>query len=68
MILDYWGPRRLNHHTEATSMLYGARECARVLLLEGREAAIERHGCTATRCSPACGAWASASSATSRTR
>ncbi|MET0812603.1 MAG: alanine--glyoxylate aminotransferase family protein [Microbacterium sp.] len=43
MILDYWGPRRLNHHTEATSMLYGARECARVLLLEGREAVIERH-------------------------
>ena len=38
MILDYWGPRRLNHHTEATSMLYGARECARVLLLEGRDA------------------------------
>jgi len=43
MILDYWGPRRLNHHTEATSMLYGARECARVLLLEGRENAIARH-------------------------
>ncbi|WP_307487187.1 pyridoxal-phosphate-dependent aminotransferase family protein [Microbacterium trichothecenolyticum] len=43
MILDYWGPRRLNHHTEATSMLYGARECARVLLLEGRDAVIERH-------------------------
>jgi (S)-ureidoglycine-glyoxylate aminotransferase len=43
MILDYWGPRRLNHHTEATSMLYGARECARLLLLEGRDAVIERH-------------------------
>ncbi len=43
MILDYWGPRRLNHHTEATSMLYAARECARVLLLEGRDAVIERH-------------------------
>ena len=43
MILDYWGPRRLNHHTEATSMLYGARECARVLLLEGRENVIARH-------------------------
>lgn len=43
MVLDYWGPRRLNHHTEATSMLYGARECARVLLLEGREAVIARH-------------------------
>ena len=29
MIMDYWGSRRLNHHTEATTMLYGARECAR---------------------------------------
>ncbi|WP_286279305.1 pyridoxal-phosphate-dependent aminotransferase family protein [Naasia aerilata] len=43
MILDYWGPKRLNHHTEATTMLYGARECARILLEEGRAAAIERH-------------------------
>jgi (S)-ureidoglycine-glyoxylate aminotransferase len=43
MILDYWGPRRLNHHTEATSMLYGARECARLLLEEGLETAVERH-------------------------
>ncbi|MFT4294457.1 MAG: alanine--glyoxylate aminotransferase family protein [Micropruina sp.] len=43
MILDYWGPRRLNHHTEATSMLYGARECARLLLAEGMDAAIARH-------------------------
>ncbi|WP_418277467.1 pyridoxal-phosphate-dependent aminotransferase family protein [Isoptericola jiangsuensis] len=42
-ILDYWGPRRLNHHTEATSMLYGARECARLLLAEGRAAVVERH-------------------------
>ncbi len=43
MILDYWGPRRLNHHTEATSMLYAARECARLLLAEGRDAVIARH-------------------------
>ncbi|MFH8251693.1 pyridoxal-phosphate-dependent aminotransferase family protein [Microbacterium sp. B2969] len=43
MILDYWGPRRLNHHTEATSMLYAARECARLILLEGRDAVIARH-------------------------
>ncbi|WP_090033810.1 pyridoxal-phosphate-dependent aminotransferase family protein [Cellulomonas marina] len=43
MILDYWGPRRLNHHTEATSMLYAARECARILLEEGRQAVIDRH-------------------------
>lgn len=43
MILDYWGPQRLNHHTEATTMLYGARECARLLLQEGMDTAIERH-------------------------
>ncbi len=42
-ILDYWGPRRLNHHTEATTMLYGARECARLLLEEGLDASIARH-------------------------
>jgi (S)-ureidoglycine-glyoxylate aminotransferase len=43
MILDYWGPRRLNHHTEATSMLYAARECARLLVAEGLDAAVARH-------------------------
>jgi len=43
MILDYWGPRRLNHHTEATSMLWAARECARLMLIEGRDATIARH-------------------------
>jgi (S)-ureidoglycine-glyoxylate aminotransferase len=43
MILDYWGPRRLNHHTEATSMLYCAHECARLVLDEGLEQRIERH-------------------------
>jgi (S)-ureidoglycine-glyoxylate aminotransferase len=42
-ILDYWGPKRLNHHTEATSMLYGARECARILAEEGMANAVERH-------------------------
>ncbi|CAN5340749.1 alanine--glyoxylate aminotransferase family protein [soil metagenome] len=42
-ILDYWGPKRLNHHTEATTMLYGARECARLLVEEGMDAAVERH-------------------------
>jgi (S)-ureidoglycine-glyoxylate aminotransferase len=34
---------RLNHHTEATTMLYGARECARILLQEGLPAATARH-------------------------
>lgn len=43
MILDYWGDERLNHHTEATSMLYAARECALQLIEEGVEASIERH-------------------------
>jgi (S)-ureidoglycine-glyoxylate aminotransferase len=43
MLLDYWGERRLNHHTEATSMLYAALECARILLEEGLDAAIRRH-------------------------
>ncbi|GAA4658668.1 alanine--glyoxylate aminotransferase family protein [Kineococcus glutinatus] len=43
MVLDYWGPQRLNHHTEATTMLYGARECARILLAEGLEVAVARH-------------------------
>ncbi|MBT0728380.1 pyridoxal-phosphate-dependent aminotransferase family protein [Rosenbergiella australiborealis] len=43
MILDYWGPERLNHHTEATSALYGAYEAARLILEEGLEAGIARH-------------------------
>ncbi len=43
MLMDYWSPRRLNHHTEATSMLYAARECARVVLGEGLEQGFARH-------------------------
>jgi (S)-ureidoglycine-glyoxylate aminotransferase len=43
MILDYWGDERLNHHTEATTMLYCARECAINLLEEGIEQSITRH-------------------------
>jgi (S)-ureidoglycine-glyoxylate aminotransferase len=43
MVLDYWGEARLNHHTEATSMLYCARECARLLVEEGVDAALARH-------------------------
>ncbi|AIX74727.1 MAG: alanine--glyoxylate aminotransferase family protein [Mixta calida] len=43
MIMDYWGPERLNHHTEATTALFGARECARLLLQEGMDNAIARH-------------------------
>ncbi|WBY07820.1 alanine--glyoxylate aminotransferase family protein [Sphingomonas sp. 7/4-4] len=43
MVMDYWSDKRLNHHTEATTMLYGARECARVALGEGLEARFARH-------------------------
>lgn len=43
MIMDYWGPERLNHHTEATSALFGARECARLILEEGLDQGIARH-------------------------
>lgn len=43
MVMDYWSEKRLNHHTEATSMLYAARECARVALGEGLAARYARH-------------------------
>ena len=43
MIMDYWSDKALNHHTEATSMLYAARECARILLQEGLATAFQRH-------------------------
>ena len=43
MLIDYWSDLGLNHHTEATSMLYAARECARVFLEEGHTHAYARH-------------------------
>lgn len=43
MVMDYWGEKGLNHHTEATTMLYGARECARVILQEGLAQCQARH-------------------------
>lgn len=46
MLMDYWSPKRLNHHTESASMLYAARECARVLLEEGHNQCQQRHQLT----------------------
>ncbi len=46
MLMDYWSPSRLNHHTESASMLYASRECARVLLEEGLERCQQRHQLT----------------------
>lgn len=43
MIIDYWADEALNHHTEATTMLYGARECARIFVQEGLQNVYARH-------------------------
>jgi len=43
MVMDYWSDKALNHHTEATTMLYGARECARIMLREGLPQVFARH-------------------------
>jgi (S)-ureidoglycine-glyoxylate aminotransferase len=43
MVIDYWSDLALNHHTEATTMLYGARECARIFVKEGPAAIFKRH-------------------------
>jgi len=42
-LADYWSPARLNHHTEATSMLYALREGLRLVLEEGLEERWARH-------------------------
>jgi len=43
MIMDYWSSRRLNHHTESTTLLYAARECARLMLEETLPGRFRRH-------------------------
>ena len=43
MVMDYWSDAGLNHHTEATTMLYGARECARIFVQEGLPQTYARH-------------------------
>ena len=43
MVMDYWSDAGLNHHTEATTMLYAARECARIFVQEGLPAVHARH-------------------------
>jgi (S)-ureidoglycine-glyoxylate aminotransferase len=42
-LMDYWSPARLNHHTEATSMLYALREGLRIVLEEGLTVRFARH-------------------------
>lgn len=40
---DYWSPRRLNHHTEATSMQYAVHEALRCIVEETLEERFLRH-------------------------
>jgi (S)-ureidoglycine-glyoxylate aminotransferase len=43
MVMDYWSEKGVNHHTEATTMLYAARESARIFLAEGPKEVYRRH-------------------------
>lgn len=43
MVMDYWSDAGLNHHTEATTMLYAARECGRIAVQEGMQHMFDRH-------------------------
>ena len=42
-ISEYWSPKRFNHHTAPTSMVYGLREALRAVQEEGLEARFARH-------------------------
>jgi (S)-ureidoglycine-glyoxylate aminotransferase len=42
-LADYWSPKRFNHHTAPTAMVYGLREALRALHDEGLEARFARH-------------------------
>lgn len=48
MIMSYWGAERINHHTESTTMLFAARECARIILQEGIDTCVNRHALTSS--------------------
>jgi (S)-ureidoglycine-glyoxylate aminotransferase len=40
---EYWSPKRFNHHTAPTSMVYGLREALRAVQVEGLEGRFARH-------------------------
>lgn len=42
-LAEYWSPKRYNHHTAPTSMVYGLREALRAIEEEGLEARFARH-------------------------
>jgi aspartate aminotransferase-like enzyme len=42
-LAEYWSPKRFNHHTAPTSMVYGLREALRAVQEEGLEERFARH-------------------------
>lgn len=42
-LMRYWNPERINHHTEATSMIYALHEGLRLMLEEGMDEGFKRH-------------------------
>lgn len=42
-LIYYWNEQRINHHTEATTLIYGVHEGLRLLLEEGLEKVYARH-------------------------
>ncbi len=68
MLMDYWSELRLNHHTEATSMLYAAREACASRWRKGSMPASRATGWPATRSRRASARWGSSCSAIRPTR
>lgn len=42
-LMNYWNEQRINHHTEATTLIYGVHEGLRLLLEEGLDQVYARH-------------------------
>lgn len=42
-LMKYWNEQRINHHTEATTLVYGVHEGLRLLLEEGLDNVYDRH-------------------------
>jgi alanine-glyoxylate transaminase/serine-glyoxylate transaminase/serine-pyruvate transaminase len=47
LLMKYWGPERMYHHTVSASLVYGLREALRIVAEEGLEARWARHAANA---------------------
>ena len=43
LLTDYWGEKRIYHHTLPTTYIYGLREALRIIMEEGLEQRFKRH-------------------------